>query len=523
MAEQLGSWKEIAAYLGREVRTAQRWAETRGLPVHRLPGGARPRVFSLTSEIDAWLQVGAAGANGPQPGPAGSVAVLPFLNLTGDADGECFGDGLADDVINALVRIPGLRVTARTSSFAFRGTERDVRQIGVRLGAAWLIEGSVRRVGDRIRVSAQLINTADGCHAWSERYDRRLTDVFAIQDDIARSIALELKLTLSRPAAIAPPTGDLVAYELWMRGRSISQRYTSNAYAKARKCYEGAIARDPRFARAHFGLAELVFYGVEFGLSRSARDVGTARDALSRALECDGLLGEAHALLGVFRGLLEYDWTGAEESFARARTLSPGSAAVLSQHAWYHLVPRLRLEDAVSQAQEAAALDPLSPLIRGHLGLTLQAARQYARAADECGRAVELAPGLWWLRWFYGTSLLLRGKRELGFRQCQLAFEETRNPVVVGAMAMLCGLYGRRGQARQLLKDLRETAERTYVAPAAFAWAYLGLGDDRAFEWLDKAVDARDPVMTHLPSMPFYDGVRADPRFRPLLAKMHLG
>ncbi len=520
MVEQLESWKEIALYLGREVRTVQRWATARGLPVRRLPGGKRPRVFSFTHEIDAWLRAGSADAtltHAPD-----SVAVLPFLNLTGDAEGTSFGDGLAEDVITALVRVPGLRVTARTSSFMFAGRGRDVRQIGARLGVAWVLEGSIRRDGDRLRVSAQLIDAVDGCHAWSERYDRHLTDIFEIQDEIARSIALALKLTLARPAVSAPPTKDLVAYELWTRGRSTSQDYTPDAYVRSRECYEAAIARDPRFARAHFALAELLFYGVEFGLSTSPADAPKAREALARTLECDELLGEAHALLGVFQGLLEYDWTAAEQSFARAIALSPGSSAILSQHAWYHLVPRLRLEDAVNEAQQAVALDPLSPFVRGLLGLTLQAARQYARAVDECRRALELAPRLWWIRWFYGTALLLHGRCELGFRQCQVVFDRNPQPMVAGAMALLCGLFGRRDRARRLLTELQEAAERSYVPPLAFAWAYLGLGDDRAFEWLDQAVEARNPVVTHLPSMPLYDGIRIDPRFRALLAKMRL-
>jgi adenylate cyclase len=519
MAEQLGSWKEIAAYLGREVRTVQRWAATRGLPVRRLPGSKRPRVFSFTHEVDAWLRARRQDtALTPVPG---SVAVLPFLNLTGDAEGASFGDGLADDVIHALVRVPGLRVTARTSSFAF-GTARDVRQIGARLGVAWVLEGSIRRDLDRLRVSVQLVNTTDGCHAWSERYDRRFTCVFEIQDEIARSIALALRLTFAHPAVLAPPTGDLAAYELWMTGRSMSQDYTPEAYARARESYEAAIARDPGFARAHFGLAELLFYGVEFGLSRSPGDVPRAREALARALECDELLGEAHALLAVFQGLVEYDWPAAEQSFSRALALSPGSSAILSQHAWYHLVPRLRLEEAVSEARQAVALDPLSPFVRGHLGLTLQAARQYAHAVDECRRAMELAPGLWWIRWFYGTALLLHGKSGLGFRQCQLVYERNRQPMVTGGMALLCGLFHRRDQAKRLLKELEETAARTYVTPLALAWAYLGLGDDRAFEWLDRAIEMRHPVVTHLPSMPLYDGIRRDRRFQALLAKMRL-
>jgi TolB-like protein len=521
MVEQLESWKEIAAYLGREVRTVQRWAATRGLPVRRLPGGKRPRVFSFTREIDEWLRAGSADARLAHT--PDSIAVLPFLNLTGDAAETSFGRGLAEDVITALVRVPGLRVTARTSSFMFAGRARDVRQIAVRLGVAWVLEGSIRRDGERLRVSAQLIDAVDGCHVWSERYDRHLTDIFEIQDEIARSIALALKQTLARPAALVNPTKDLVAYELWTTGRSTSQDYTPDAYLRSRECYEAAIARDPGFARAHFALAELLFYGVEFGLSRSPADAPKAREALARALECDEMLGEAHALLGVFQGLLEYDWPAAEQSFARAFALSPGSSTMLSQHAWYHLVPKLRLEEAVREAQQAASLDPLSPFVRGSLGLTFLAARQYARAVDECRLAVELAPRLWWLRWFYGTALLLHGRRERGFRECQLVFDRNPQPAVAGAMAMLCGMFGRRNRARRLLTKLQEAAaQRSYVPPLAFAWAYIGLGDDRAFEWLDKAVEARNPVVTHLPSMPLYDRIRRDPRFQGLLAKMHL-
>jgi TolB-like protein len=520
VVEQLESWKEIADYLGREVRTVQRWAATRGLPVRRLPGGKRPRVFSFTHEIDAWLRAGTAVPKLTRA--PDSVAVLPFVNITGDPEGTAFGDGLAEDVINALVRVPGLRVIARTSSFMFAGRGRDVRQIGARLGVAWVLEGSIRRDGDRVRISAQLVNAVDGCHAWSERFDRHLTQVFEIQDEIALSIALALKLTLTRRAGVAPPTKDLVAYELWTRGRSSSQEYTPDAYARSRECYEAAIARDPRFARAHLALAELLFYAVEFGVSTSPADVSTAREALSHALDCDELLGDAHALLGVFQGLLEYDWPAAEHSFARAIALNPGSSAILSQHAWYHLVPRLRLEEAVNEAQQAVALDPLSPFVRGCLGLTFLTARQYARAVDQCRRALQLAPRLWWIRWFYATALLLNGRRELGFHQCQLVLDRNPQPMMAGAMALLCGLFGRQDEARRRLTELHEASERSYVPPLAFAFAYVGLGDDRAFEWLDKAIDSRNPVVTHLPSMPLYDDIRRDRRFQTLLAKIHL-
>jgi TolB-like protein/Flp pilus assembly protein TadD len=520
VAERLESWKEIAAYLGREVRTVQRWALARSLPVHRLPGGGRrPRVFSLKSEIDAWMR---AGVESPREDGA-SVAVLPFQNLAGDVRDQYFGDGLADDVINALVRIPGLRVTARTSSFAFTARGQDVRKIGSKLRATWLIEGSVRRDRDRVRVAAQLVNTRDGYHAWSGRFDRELTDIFAIQDDIARSIAAALKVKLAPRAPLARPTEDLAAYDLYLKGRSVSQLFTLEAYEQACDTYEAAIARDPRFARAHSALADLLFYGVQFGLAKSPDAGRRAREALERALELDDRLGEAHSLQGVFRGILDYDWAGAEEAFQRALELSPGSASVMVQHAWYHLVPRRRTVQALDEARQAAASDPLSPFTRGLLGLVHVAARQYGPAVEECRASVRLAPGLWWLHWFYATALLMRGRLAEGVRQSLRVYEQLHQPLLVGAMSFVYGLAHRPQKAKELLAELQDLSRTAYVPPAAFALAYLGLGDDRTFEWWEKAIDARDPIATHLPSMPLYDGIRDHPRFPALLARMNLG
>jgi TolB-like protein len=521
VGERLESWKEIAAYLDREVRTVQRWARARGLPVHRLPGGGeKPRVFSLKSEIDAWLRL---GADRPREQPGLSVAVLPFLNLGGSAEDQYFGDGLADDIIDALVRMPGLRVTARTSSFAFSGRGHDVREIGERLHAAWLIEGSVRRDGERVRVSAQLVNTHDGYHAWSDRFDAALTDIFAIQDEIAASIARALRVTLAVPPRSGRPTKDTAAYGLWVKGRSISQRWTRETLEQARVCYEAAIARDPGFARPYFGLAELFFYAVQFGLTTSADPVPRLRETIATSLELDDRFGETHALHGVMCGLLDYDWPGADAAFRRALELSPGSANVLIQHAWYYLVPTMQIARALDQAQQAITLDPISPLVQGLLGLVYVAARQYPRAVEACAASVQLAPSLWWLHWFYGTALLLNGEVAGALQQFHVAYTEIHQPLVVGGMCLVYGLGGRRKEAEQFLAELERAARTGYVPPAAFAFAYIGLGDDRAFEWLDKAIDARDPVATHLPSMPLYDGIRHDPRFSALLRKMHLG
>ncbi len=518
MAQRLDSWKEIATYLGREVRTAQRWALARGLPVHRLPGGDRPRVFSTKSEIDAWIRDGAG-----EPAPEGvSVAVLRFLNLAGGKEDQYFADGLADDVIDALVRIPGLRVIARTSSFAFTSKEDDVRRIGVELGAAWLLEGSIRRDGLRLRVAAQLVSSRDGVHAWSQIYNRQLTDLFSIQDDIARAIARELRLKLAPEPLASQATTDPQAYDLFVKGRSISQQYTPDAVAAAQQYFEEAVVRDPEFSRPYFGLADLLFHAAQFGIATPPDAMRRTREAVTRSLELDEHFGEAHALQGTLQGMLDYDWRGAEESFERAFQLSPGSAKILDQHAWYHLTPRMQVARAISEAEQAVSLDPLSPWAHGHLSLVLAAARQYARAVEEGRTGVQLAPGLWWLRWFYGGALVFQGRIGLGLRECRKVYHEIQEPLVIGAMASMLGLCRRRKQAKDLLADLQRLARTTYVPPMAFALAYLGVGDDRVFEWLDKSIDARDPQATHLPSMPHYDGIRGDSRFQALLRKMNL-
>jgi TolB-like protein/Flp pilus assembly protein TadD len=514
---RLDSWKAIAVYLGRDVRTVQRWAKARRLPVHRFPGGERPRIYALKAEIDAWLR---AAELAPVARDV-SVAVLPFQNLAGDAESGLFADGLADDLINELVRIPGLRVIARTSSFAAVERGRDVREIGKRLGCTWLVEASVRRDRERVRVSAQLVNTRDGGHAWSERYDRELRDIFGIQDEVARSIALVLRFTLTPQRVTAAPA-DLVAYDLWAKGRALSQQFTLEAFREACDCYEAAIARDPRFARPYFGLADLLFYAAEFGVTEETGAFARAREAIVTSLELDGHFGEAHALLGVFLGLLDHDWRGAERAFRRAFELSPGSASVLSRHAWYHLVPRMQLVAAVDEAQQAVMLDPLSPWAHAHLGLVLVAARQGGRACDACGRGVQLAPGLWWLHWLYATALLAAGRVDESFHEAWQVYERVRQPIVVGAMSCVCGLVSRRAKALELLAELEALAQNSSVPPIAFALAYLGLGDDRVFEFLERAIAARSPIATHLPSMPLFDSLRGDPRFAELLAKMGL-
>jgi len=518
VSERLDSWKDIAAYLRRDIRTTQRWALSRGLPVRRVPGGNKPRVFALKSEIDEWLSADGAG-----PTAVPSIAVLPFVNLSGDPKDECFGDGLVDDVIDSLARLPDLRVTARTSSFAFRDAHQDVREIGSRLGAANLLEGSVRRVGDRVRVSAQLVNAQDGYHRWSQSYDRHLVDMFAIQSEIAHSIALALKVRLTSQPLPRRPTEDLDAYALWLKGRSVSAPNTPEAFAQARECYAAAIKLDPNFAQPYADSAAILFQTGEFGMNTSAEEPRKARDLILKALELNSSLEEAHATLGLVRGLLDYDWAGAELSFRRALQISPGSAFVLMRHAWYCLLPQRKINEALLQAEAAVARDPLNPLSHNTLGLVLMAAHEPERAEQECKVAADLAPDLWLPRWCLGACMILRRKLLQGLLQCRGVHEQfSHQPAITGGMCMLYAQFGRRRKASQLLSKLVEFSKTAYVPPVAFAMAYLGLGDDRAYEWFDKAVGVRDPGLTQLASLPFFDTARDDPRFRALLAKMNL-
>lgn len=527
MSDRLDSWKEICTYLGRDRRTLGRWERERGMPVHRIPGGNKPRIFALTSEIDVWLRSGASG-------PASStrealepdapvVAVLPFLILAGDKESEYFGDGLADDVINALTRIPDLKVMARTSSFAFRGKDRDVRRIGAQLGASVLLEGSLRRAGSRIRVSAQLVATTDGCHLWSDTFDRELIDIFAIQDEIADAIARALRSRLvdRRRARRAPPSMD--AWELWLKGRSTVLTYTPDAMLRAGECFQAALRVDPSFAQPHLGIAEMVWQATEFGLLPVRTGLAQVRAATDRALALDDSLGEAHALDGVLRGLLDFDWDAAKRSFERALAENPSSGEVRRRYAWSYLAPRGNVAKADHVLDELVRLDPLSPVLLMSSGLLKFSRHDFAGAASCFRSALAFLPSLWWARYFLGSMAIFSGDTARGLTLCEEALHSYPGPVADGARAAISGFAGDPYRAREILARLLRENEVAPISPVAIAWACIGAQDDRVFEWLGRCVDDREPVILHFPHMPIYDGLRTDPRFEAMLRRMGLG
>ena len=496
--------------------------------MHRIPGAGKPGVYALKSELGAWWKgmrphlVEEVHEVVPHP-QTPSIAVLPFANLSADKENEYFSDGLSDEIITVLTRVRGLRVTARTSSFAFRGKQEDVRKIGARLGVRTLVEGSVQRSGGRIRVSAQLVDASNGFHLWSDHFDRELGDVFAIQDEISRAIAGALEVQLA-PRPAGRRTVNLEAYHHWLKGRYFQQYENLESLAKCRVHFEQAIALDPSFPQPYLALAELGWAGAEFGAARP-RDLGAQGwAAIQRAFELDDSLGEAYAFSGAYRGWMDYDWKGAEADFVRARALTPASQQVHWLRALNCLVPTGRLAEAEQEMERAVELDPLSPFAYTFLARVLLWERQFDRAQTKIEAALELRPDYGLALWYRGASFWFQGRMEEAVGVWRAAMQKTGpNSGMIGAIGMGLGYLGRQAEARALLAELEAAACERYVSPISRAQIHLSLGEvDAAFEWLDRAVDEHDPHILDLPCKPIWDGLRPDPRFAALLRKMRL-
>jgi serine/threonine-protein kinase len=505
-----------------------RWELGRGLPVHRLPGGGKPGVYALKPELDTWWKAArtvvaqqAREAGARHAGP--SVAVLPFANLSTDKQNEYFSDGLADEIITLLTRVQGLRVTARTSSFAFRDRFQDVREIGARLGVNALLEGSVQRSGGRVRVSAQLVDGRTGFHLWSDWYDRDDGDVFSVQDEIATAIAQALEVRLEPPHA-GRATTNLEAYNLWLKGRYYQHYESLDALEKCRACLERAIALDPTFARPHASLAEFLRHAAIAGTIRPRDAITQGRAALDRAFDLDDSLGEAYALSGAYRAWADFDWEGAAADLDRAQRLTPASSQVHMLRAAYYLVPTGRLREAEEEMERAVESDPVSPFAFIELGRVLLWARQFDRARARLETAFDLRPEYPLAVWYRGVGLYFQGRIEEALSFWQPVVQKIGPvPPMIGAIGMALGYLGRHAEARAALAELEAADREGYAPRISRAQVHLGLGEtDAVFEWLDRAVDARDPLILDLPCKPIWDAVRNDARFSALLRKMRL-
>lgn len=465
----------------------------------------------------------AAAPSVAEPSRIPSLAVLPFANLSADKENEYFSDGLAEDIINALIRVAGLRVMARTSAFAFRGRNLDVREIGTRLNVEHVLEGSVRRSGNRIRVTAQLVMASDGYPLWSERFDREMTDVFAIQDEISQAIVekLRVRLAADRPL-VKRHRENLEAYNLYLKARYQLLRLTPEGLAKSREYYEQAIALDPDYALAWLGLAG--FYNLlgTAGIMPPVAANAQAEQAARRALQVDDQLAEARAMMGVLRAS-EFDWKAAGREFGRALELDPESQDVLIWYDFYYLDPMRRVDEAVAAFLRAAAMDPLSPMVQSRLGYNYLLKREWDRAIEHCRNALELDPKSW-AHMLLGACSFHLGRHDDAIRANETLAQITqRSAFALGGLGWVYARTGRTGEALTLLEELRARAREQYVPSWSFAAIHLGLGEiDAAFDWFEKAVDEREPLMLHFHVHPNYDPARSHPRYSALLRKMNL-
>ena len=459
------------------------------------------------------------------PGTAGgrrSVAVLPLANTSGDAENEHFSDGLTDELIGVLSQVESLAVTGRTSSFALKGKGLSVRDVADTLRVANVLEGSVRRAGDRLKVRVQLVN-ADGGVLWSDAYDRRLTDVFAVQEEIAQAVVRSLEGHLSAPRGplVRAPTADLTAYDLYLQATSLRRRITVDDLRRAAACFEQAVARDPSYARAYAGLSHTHFLLAVLAGRSPGGEVAHARASAVKALALDPSRAEGHWALAQVLFVHDWDWAAAAAEFEGALALDPGSIDARHLYAIF-LLCQGRLAEAEAQLVRSLAAEPLLPEVHNTLGRVYLAAGQPDRAIQAFGEALALSPAFFYARAARGHAYVQQGR-------CGDALAEFMGAAATGGASGAAHLAygyaacGRREEAVAVLRALLAGDGHRSAPPFQVAAAYAGLHDpDAAFDWLERACAERDLHVAGLNVHPAFAPLRSDPRFGRLLRRMGL-
>jgi TolB-like protein/Flp pilus assembly protein TadD len=568
---RLESWKEIAAYLGREVTTVRRWERREGLPVYRLLHLKLGSVYAYTTELDAWRDKRARSAATEAPdvrpvsevvrlgararaaavfaalalavgliwfvrertarqpvsayGGIHSLVVLPLENFSGNPEQDYLSDGMTEALIGRLSTIHGLRVISRTSAMQFKGMRKSVPAIGKELNVDAVIEGSVLRSGNKIRISVQFIRADTDEHLWSSTYDRELQDVLALQSDVTQGIARQIESAvtgLQRGSLTAPHTVAPEAYESYLKGSFALNKNTSVGLKEAIAHFQDAINRDSTFAPAYAGLASA--YNELGTVFRGASPLETRPKVLAAArkgLELDPELVEARVLLA---NALQKDWSWAEAEaeYRRAIELSPSNARAHAGLADW-LLCQGRTAEALSSARLAQELDPLA--LHGiQIGWILYQARRYDEAIQELRTVLAVEPDNPSAVWFLGFGLIGAERYDEAIATLERAASlSDRSSAVLGVLVRAYASAGRRREALRVLDELHRRRQRGYVPAGAFLNAYLGLGDkEEAFAWLERAAEERSNIVQFLKIHPFFDSLRGDPRFAEFLRRANL-
>jgi serine/threonine protein kinase/Flp pilus assembly protein TadD len=458
--------------------------------------------------------------------PPAAIAVLPFENVSPDKDNEYFSDGLTEELISALANVPGLRVVSRSSVFALKGKIGDVRTVGALLRAKWILEGSVRRMGDRVRIMVQLTSADEGYQIWSERYDGEMKDVFAVQDEITRSIVSKIRSRFTSgdsEVLLRRYTGDIEAYHLYLKGRYYWNQMTGEALQKARQYFEQALVRDPKYSIAYAGVADYYLTLGFWSIASPAEAWPKAREAALKALEIDASLAEAHSSLGYVRLFFDWDFRTALQEFQRAIEIQPSCSQARQGYALY-LMQAGRTTESIAASVEARNCDPLSPFLNTMVAWSFYYARRYDEAIGQCRKVLEMTAN-------YFEAYIVLGlayEQKLQSEAAVEAFEKARalsqeNPLVLGVLGACYARAGRTSEALSILAQLTASSKERYVAPISLAMLHAGFGDMEAvFESLDRAFAVRDGLLGYLRVFPIYDPFRDDPRFVALIKKIGL-
>lgn len=563
---RLDSWKEIAAFLKRSVSTVQRWERTEGLPVHRHMHSKLGTVYAYKAEIDAWWsarqpeleaeEASRAGwwrARAASPWASGALAailfvalagvyvawggsrqatspvaerimlaVLPFDDLSGDPEQVYFADGLTEELITELggLNPERLGVVARTSVMAYKETKKTIREIGSELGVDYILEGSVRRQGERVRISAQLIRVSDQTHLWAESFDRDVREILDWQKDVAENVARRIRVELksfgtSDWARRVPPE----AREAYLKGLFFWNKRTHDDLYKAIAYFQQALQLEPRYAPAYVGLASSFVLMPAYGDPRSHEDYPKARQAALRALEIDNTLGEARAVLAVVKHDYEYDQAGAEREYRQAIELSPNYATAYQWYAEY-LTHMGRFEEAYATIQQAGKLDPLSPIINSVAGWVLFYARRYDEAIAQLTKTLEMHPDFLPAHIDLARSYEAKEMWEEARAHYAKALGGPPRHFWVTDDRILSDGDSHDGS---VLKEIEEMAQRGEVWPYQAARFYIARGDHRrALAWLEKGYEQRDPSMVNLEVDLQFDTIRAHPEMQDLLRRLGL-
>jgi eukaryotic-like serine/threonine-protein kinase len=455
-----------------------------------------------------------------------SLAVLSFTNMSADKENEYFCDGLSEDIINALCNIQDLRVAARTSAFAFKGKEIDIRTVGEKLNVGKVLEGSVRKSGQRLRITAQLINVEDGYHIWSGQFDREMKDIFDIQEEISLAIVDQLKLKLvkgEKEKILKRSTEDHEAYDLYLKGRYFWYRRYEKGLQRGLQYFQQAIEKDPGYALPYAGIADTFGILGFFGFMPPHQAFSRAKASANKALEIDPELAEGYASLGWISAMYDWDWPTAERHFLKAIQLKPEYALA---HHWYgvYLSYMGRPDESTRELQKACELEPLEPANPAHLGLALYLARDFDKSMEVLRKVLESDPEFWLASWFYSLNLLAKEMLEEAIGTLQKLVELTAgSALALSTLGLAYGSAGMKDEAFKILERLDALSKDRHVGFLWRAFVWGGLGEkNKALENMEKAYLEREPLLTPIKTSPTVDSLRLEPRFKELLRKMNL-